>query len=80
MAEGYKVHEGQWDSNGVLRILIKCLAISNEHCILYSKILQLQLQSTTSITDFFVVGKMFGILVGFIILVKHFNDLFQGRA
>ena len=35
-----------------------------------------QIQSTTRMTDFFVVGKMSGILVMFIILVGHFNDSF----
>ena len=33
-----------------------------------------RVQSTTRITDFFVVGKMSGILVGFVILVGHFLD------
>ena len=36
-----------------------------------------KLQSTTSITDFFVVGKMSGVLVGFVILVGHSNNLFR---
>ena len=35
----------------------------------------LSVQSTTRITDFFVVGKMSGILVTFAILVSDFNDL-----
>ena len=34
-------------------------------------------QSTTRIAEFFVVGKMSGILVGFVIMVGHFNDFFR---